>query len=240
MVQWAAFSPASDSAYANKFDEFTHLKPSEMGDTLAGVFAALAFIWIIVTVFLQSYELREQRKEFREQRRATEDMARSMAAQADIFEKEQRQREQIEADNQIHSSLEEIEGVLRRKIHFKLRWSTSETEEPDPWNEVVCDYLTAYPGNDASFDDLLYQRFDNLQKSMSNVTENLNRKSYRAKPQSSSALLELVQICEGVGVLSEQASEGMRSRLRKIGMQEFSEALSKFLARDDLWSDVTQ
>lgn len=47
-----------------KFDQFVALKPSEMGDTLAGLFSALAFIWIIVTVFMQSRELNEQRKEF--------------------------------------------------------------------------------------------------------------------------------------------------------------------------------
>lgn len=75
-----------------------------MGDTLAGLFSALAFIWIIVTVFMQSRELREQRKEFREQRLATQDMARAMAAQADIFEQEAIGRKQ-EAVSQLVEQL---------------------------------------------------------------------------------------------------------------------------------------
>ena len=93
-VQWAAFQPANNgNLYANKFEEFVHLKPSEMGDTLAGAFSALAFVWIIVTVFMQAHELREQRAvfmlqkdEMKEQRKATQDMARAIAAQAKIFE----------------------------------------------------------------------------------------------------------------------------------------------------------
>lgn len=51
-----------------KFDQFLSLKPSEMGDTFAGIFSALAFIWIIITVFMQSQELREQRTVLREQK----------------------------------------------------------------------------------------------------------------------------------------------------------------------------
>ncbi|MCR9109794.1 MAG: hypothetical protein NXH94_12900, partial [Rhodobacteraceae bacterium] len=56
----------------NNFQRFWDSEPNQIGDTLAGLFGALAFVWIIVTVFLQSQELREQRKEFREQRVATQ------------------------------------------------------------------------------------------------------------------------------------------------------------------------
>lgn len=45
------------------YSRFLSSSPNEMGDTLAGIFASLAFIWIVVTVFLQSAELREQRAE---------------------------------------------------------------------------------------------------------------------------------------------------------------------------------
>ena len=75
--------------------------PNEVGDALAGVAGVLAFIWIIVTVAMQAEELRAQREvlrltrdEMAEQRKATQDMARSMALQAAIFEDEQEQRRQ--------------------------------------------------------------------------------------------------------------------------------------------------
>lgn len=110
---WIAIQPSSEpERYPNKFYEFANLKPSEMGDTLAGVFAVLAFVWIIVTVFLQSSELREQRNEFRQQREASQDMARAMAAQAAIFEDEMRGRAEQSAEKQAR----QLSEVLKSQI----------------------------------------------------------------------------------------------------------------------------
>ncbi|WP_395540682.1 putative phage abortive infection protein [Neotabrizicola sp. sgz301269] len=47
----------------SNLDWFLDSPPNEIGDTLAGFAGALAFIWIVVTVWLQSHELSEQRKE---------------------------------------------------------------------------------------------------------------------------------------------------------------------------------
>jgi hypothetical protein len=48
---------------STKWQLFLVSDPNEVGDTLAGFAGALAFIWIIVTVAVQSIELQEQRKE---------------------------------------------------------------------------------------------------------------------------------------------------------------------------------
>lgn len=42
---------------------FSCLTANEWGDFLAGVFAPIAFLWLVATVWIQSDELREQRKE---------------------------------------------------------------------------------------------------------------------------------------------------------------------------------
>lgn len=47
------------------WDRVAALTPNELGDAVAGVASALAFIWIIVTVIMQSLELRAQREELR-------------------------------------------------------------------------------------------------------------------------------------------------------------------------------
>lgn len=47
----------------NKFRKFVNSSPNEIGDTLAGLAGALAFLWIIVTVLLQAQELKAQRNE---------------------------------------------------------------------------------------------------------------------------------------------------------------------------------
>ncbi len=82
-----------------KWDQLKGSTPNEIGDTLAGFAGSLAFLWIVVTVLLQSQELRAQRleleqtrQEMKEQRQATQDLARSTAATARIFEDEQKDR----------------------------------------------------------------------------------------------------------------------------------------------------
>ena len=75
----------------SKFGWFMASAPNEMGDTLAGIAGVLAFLWIIVTVSLQSQELAAQReelvltrREMEEQRRATQEIANATAKQVEI------------------------------------------------------------------------------------------------------------------------------------------------------------
>jgi Putative phage abortive infection protein len=79
---------ADNSSPKSKLQLFLESSPSAVGDTLAGVAGALAFLWIIITVRLQSSELAKQREELRltrevmgEQREAARDMANSIAEQ---------------------------------------------------------------------------------------------------------------------------------------------------------------
>jgi hypothetical protein len=97
LVTFLAFQngPAGSARYS----EFGGLPSNAVGDTLAGIFAPLAFIWIVVTVFLQSHELREQRNELtltREElklaREAQQKQLEVMQVQADIFEDERTYR----------------------------------------------------------------------------------------------------------------------------------------------------
>ena len=62
---WFLQSPSCvNSPCENNWNLFWSLDPNEVGDTFAGLFGSLAFVWIVVTVFLQGNELRDQRKEF--------------------------------------------------------------------------------------------------------------------------------------------------------------------------------
>ena len=69
----------------SKWSVFLEAAPNEVGDTLAGFAGALAFVWLIATVWLQGQELAEQRKELREQRLATRDMADAQKEQVDLM-----------------------------------------------------------------------------------------------------------------------------------------------------------
>jgi hypothetical protein len=58
------------------------LDPNELGDFLAGSFAPLAFLWIVVGYLQQSAELRLQVRELSQQVAATRQMAESAVAQS--------------------------------------------------------------------------------------------------------------------------------------------------------------
>lgn len=58
---------------------------NEIGDFLAGAFAPLAFFWLVVTVLVQSQELKAQRHELqltRAEFAATREVAKAQAAEA--------------------------------------------------------------------------------------------------------------------------------------------------------------
>ncbi len=71
---------------------FWNSPPNEIGDTFAGLFGSLAFVWIIVTVLLQGRELAAQREELKltrlemeEQRKATQEVAIAQDAQVELL-----------------------------------------------------------------------------------------------------------------------------------------------------------
>lgn len=66
--------------------------PNEIGDTLAGFAGTLAFVWLVVTVWLQATELREQRAEFKKMADAQSTQVEILLKQGEIFELEQKQR----------------------------------------------------------------------------------------------------------------------------------------------------
>ncbi len=60
---------------------FLNSKPNEIGDTLAGFAGSLAFVWLIVTVWLQGQELSDTRQVLKEQKEEFQKSNENMAAQ---------------------------------------------------------------------------------------------------------------------------------------------------------------
>jgi len=61
-------------------EKFAELAPNAVGDFVAGAAAPLAFLWLVVAVFLQKVELGLQRTELKESREAQQRQARETAA----------------------------------------------------------------------------------------------------------------------------------------------------------------
>ncbi|MEC7763546.1 MAG: hypothetical protein VX874_16705 [Pseudomonadota bacterium] len=89
------FWPPSNDTHPNKLGNLIHAPPNELGDFVGGIASTLAFVWIIVTVWLQSRELAAQRQqlelnrvELGETRRATEEMAKAQSEQVKILQRQ--------------------------------------------------------------------------------------------------------------------------------------------------------
>ena len=79
---------------SSKFQQFWSSSPNEVGDTLAGIAGALAFLWIIITVMIQSQELTAQREELRLNRNESRKMAEAMSQQVNLLKLEREIREE--------------------------------------------------------------------------------------------------------------------------------------------------
>ena len=187
VVIFAYFLGAAEIAEGQtRFDAFMNAPANEVGDTLAGFAGTLAFVWIIVTVWLQALELKAQREELRltrsemeEQRKATQDMARSMQAQAAIFEGEQRERNEDRAQLEFESLLSNIrKWVMDRKQDDDFfRWAfdlNTYFDLGDAYNDRIGQY-TKYDAvtNDDQFFELLNSGIQGRIYSKGNDEKNL-------------------------------------------------------------------
>lgn len=100
LLIWHGESCNVDGACSEGFGRIALMSPNEVGDMLGGVSGALAFIWIIVAVWLQSLELAAQRRELYYTRlelegskRALEDQVRILTEQTEVLVDEARQRQ---------------------------------------------------------------------------------------------------------------------------------------------------
>lgn len=66
-IDYCNTSPDGTQKCISKFERFWRSPPNEIGDALAGIAGALAFLWIIITVMIQSQELKAQRAELKAQ-----------------------------------------------------------------------------------------------------------------------------------------------------------------------------
>lgn len=103
---------------------------NEVGDFLAGVFAPIAFLWLVVAVLIQSQELSLQRQELRATRKEVAENRKVAQAQADeakkqaefigkqteILEAERRRAEETEVDRDIAARVSGLVELLRSSL----------------------------------------------------------------------------------------------------------------------------
>lgn len=97
-------------------------KASEWGDFFAGAFAPVAFIWLVVAVFIQSHELKEQRKELALTRQEFELNRKVLQEQAEESQRQAtfigQQTEFLNAQQKVSDFKTAIETLAMRISHY--------------------------------------------------------------------------------------------------------------------------
>lgn len=228
-----------EPACQSRFVLLLRSAPNEVGDTLAGFAGALAFVWIIVTVWLQSKELAAQREvlrltrdEMEEQRKAAQDMARSLAAQAAIFEDEKRSRDEAKAADQMHQILRNLQHALKRGA-FVWSCQTPDSVRPrtislDPEYRAtqVNPVLEDYVGQLARVFAVNLERICDL-------VEGGNQPKLPSRYPMETFLSDLDSLIEN----SENLSAAQSLKFRRLDAHTLRTVVSSYLDAD-IWSDA--
>lgn len=191
----------------SKFRQFLAAAPNEVGDTLAGIAGSLAFVWIIVTVLLQSQALSEQRKELSLNRAESKRMATAMEEQARIFRDEQAQRKQMQLDKLFHQRLKSIFQNIYNEVNRLQKTESSMS----PWMFEI----------DVSGDEalLFHTMHDALEQMLNAHQDNeyqvfpLGQFTIRALINVSSSLDATISMFKELSPASQQKFDNLRIRM---------------------------
>ncbi len=225
----------------SNFAWFLDLSPNEVGDTLAGFAGALAFVWIVVTVAVQSQQLLAQKEELQltraeleEQRKATQDMARSLAAQAEIFEDERNSRRQSSAANLLRELI--ISSFDTSKKLYQPNWKYSEPTQSGGSN--TGSERIVEPGAVNYFDEksFILGASEPIQGKLHRIMGRIERGEITVLPirdeNWKTFLKQLVQMQELLPSLSPADAE----RVRRLGVSTAIEEI-ELLLNSKVWRD---
>lgn len=133
-----------DAVCVDKYAQFLALPANGIGDALAGFAGALAFVWLIATVWLQGQELAEQRRELARMADAQAEQVRALKLQGEIFQEEQMQRRQARAKEVLDAYMSELVFLINEygdKDVFEVVSPSLATSGKQLLSSPACSYL---------------------------------------------------------------------------------------------------
>jgi hypothetical protein len=222
--------------YPDKFTYLKYARPNEIGDALAGLAGSLALVWIVVTVWLQATELKEQRKELSEQREATQAMANAQArqvellkVQGEIFSQEQEERRQFATAKIVDQVLEEIWWTAKQERALGGSWLRKQEHESDfgGFSVKVFPYETS-----ANLDLAIRELAEFATKQIDFLLDKRENSKLAKLSANKQYFVELALRASEVQILRDGVSEEQLARLRKIKFFELASNLNRLIAAD--------
>ncbi|MND89790.1 hypothetical protein D3C87_1023750 [compost metagenome] len=207
-----------------------------IGDTFAGFFAPLAFIWLAGAVYIQSQELAAQRRELDETQevmRAQLEVARQQVEetkastdlfreQTEILKKEQHQREQKQADEEFEEKLESAFKLFREVERLYLIHLLSSNEKSAvqllSLDECTIFNLEKKPMN--TLEGVLDAFLDGIRKTMNYVETTPIKDGYRWAWSNDHGAKLISECLEHLCKNQKKLSDAYEWRKKRLGIDE--------------------
>ncbi|UWR15665.1 hypothetical protein [Sulfitobacter sp. M368] len=216
-----------------KWRVFLASKPNEVGDTLAGFAGALAFVWLIATVWLQGQELAAQREELSDQRKATQDMAKALEAQAEIEQKRLTREERKSFDAVFEERLIRLGESFFGFEDHEHTWTIAEDRSTARKEEMI--RLIAGPSGKSSGYGYILEEIDTYFHRVKSILAASNGKGFKTKPFLEPRFSELLAAVESVLEANDQGTLACREKAKTMRLKEFSSSLQGIMRNEKLW-----
>ncbi|WP_298865230.1 hypothetical protein [uncultured Sulfitobacter sp.] len=238
----ASTAPSATEECITNFCVFWRSTPNEVGDTFAGLFGSLAFVWIIVTVLVQGLELREQRLEIKASREAQEAQAQSLNLQAAIL-----MNQNIALQEQRHDTfIEALFASIKQSVNdLKGPLMTWEIQFQDGEGNLVKKELKPF-----EIDIIEEQRFLRFSSNLLDARLSITLGGFWTADQHDPETVEilrkpprthvhrgLLEYLERVLEEKEKCSLQMQLEVQRMAIFQFEREFKKLLEIDDYWGD---
>lgn len=207
---------------STNFEIFMQSPPNEKGDTLAGVAGSLAFLWIIITVLLQSSELALQRQELAQTRSTLEKQTGFLASQ-------ESERSRLSIDDLIETKIDALRNLIH-KPSFETFDAVSKTE-----NKLLREHMLWITDKKRSLGISIEEFISSLNTFTKNAALMRKRDIYLVKPDLK-YWYEVRTISQEILSLLDNATLGMRDRIERIeNIDRLNRVLNEALS-DEVWA----
>jgi hypothetical protein len=229
---------------------FWQASPNEIGDTIAGIASALAFLWIIVTVLIQGNELRLQRRdlamtrrEMRGQREASEAMAVAQAAQvaalkeqAAILQEERLLRSQDQAAVLLDRMLDDLAYEIEFDKRVTSEWRLRQFKEK---SESLYLFHLDSPFVDGNTLDIRIRNYANASyKNSIRLREAAEQGQLLRRCGKKSYYQSIATRVERIEAILPDISEAQRYRVQSLGLFLIKDDIENLTKIDSLWDEV--
>jgi hypothetical protein len=205
---------------------FACLDPNAIGDILAGVFAPLAFLWLVVAVLLQSKALQNQQKELQNQqkemdihRQAADEQTKALKVQIDNMKK---QTDVLERQLKTFSNTEV--KLLIDHLHVALYERINNRIKPAPEGKPVLHVETNF-----LVDDALHKISEALCGWVATNGEGVRTGQIRMSQADKNEFANIRSITSVIFERVKDALPDQQARIRTIDLKRLDEAISILL-----------